>query len=1138
MPTLQLAIDAGSSVAEARRFQTALLAIDQAAMRVDRSVGTFEAELVTLGRRLDRTERAADRTGDEFSQMGRQVRDADSQVRRAGAGAITAQRGFGGLVRILSGTTAAFAGIAAARGTVRVIADFEQSMAELRSVAISTNQSLEDQQKQYADLQAAAREAGATTRFTAAESSQALLFLARAGFDAEESINALAATQDLAIAGQLDLARSADLVSNVMQAFQLETTQTAEAADLLVRTANGANTNVEQLGQALSLVGPVANAAGRGLGETTAALGVLGDAGIQASLAGTSLRGILLALSAPTEAAASALDQMNLSAEELNPATNSLTEIFARLRDGLNALPEADRLGALNDIFGRRQAAGAAVLAEGVEKLASGFNELGATASDVATATDNTLIGSFRAFNSAIQETLIATGDSGLLGALRGITDGATTFVRALSGTGDPLDASVARARTFIDVLKILGATFAGLKILAFVQGLTSSVAAFSAATTAAGGLGSAAGLLGAALPIAAVAGLTVGVGLLTSRLIEARSAARSFAELSELISSQQLDLGGAGGVQELRATVRAEVELGNPEAAQDALQQQIDALGSLETQLEVGLSAGQLEVQLDQIRQAVPEDILDDFLSTLNRIDDADITVPQGLEAVRLALSRAREEAANLQAGDLTIGADIDVGALDTALASASALARAQEAIKVETEDTTSALIQQALAQEEAANSVEGRAAAQQSQQQNEALASRITQLQQQTALLGQAGLQQRLLADAQKLGIEVGDERLAQLEQELIANSEAQASRDITTRINQLQQEQALIGLTRQEIEAINAVTIEGVASNDVRLNQIREELALTQQLKESAGIQERVSVLQEERSLIGLIGTDLALAQEAQRLGLEIQDERLGLLREELDLTAQANAENSLEEILAGLQQENELLMLGNQERQIRRALLEAEGLAGEAGSPEADRLLADIEAVTRANQELEDAARGSARNVANEWTRASQQSADAFAEGFRNIVEEGQDTGDVLKNVALQIAESYLQAQLTSAGTGATAGGGGGETAFFSALLGAFGGFRADGGSVQAGQAYITGERGREVFVPSRKGKILNSSQTKSYLATDNSTRSSTLNRTTHNHFNYTLPAGVAPGDDFGHTRRQLDRATARRINKRL
>jgi phage-related minor tail protein len=42
---------------------------------------------------------------------------------------------------------------------------------------------------------------------------------------------------------------------------------------------------------------------------------------------------------------------------------------------------------------------------------------------------------------------------------------------------------------------------------------------------------------------------------------------------------------------------------------------------------------------------------------------------------------------------------------------------------------------------------------------------------------------------------------------------------------------------------------------------------------------------------------------------------------------------------------------------------------------------------------------------------------------------------------------------------------------------SVISSAFGGFRADGGSVSAGTPYVVGERGAELFVPSSSGTIV-------------------------------------------------------------
>lgn len=88
-----------------------------------------------------------------------------------------------------------------------------------------------------------------------------------------------------------------------------------------------------------------------------------------------------------------------------------------------------------------------------------------------------------------------------------------------------------------------------------------------------------------------------------------------------------------------------------------------------------------------------------------------------------------------------------------------------------------------------------------------------------------------------------------------------------------------------------------------------------------------------------------------------------------------------------------------------------------------------------------------------------------------DGFLDAIVEGRNFGEVLGNVARQLARAALEASLFGTGPFARSGGGGGL------LGGLFGGFRASGGPVQAGRAYVVGERQPELFVPKTSGTIL-------------------------------------------------------------
>src|SRR5690606_4774450 len=121
-------------------------------------------------------------------------------------------------------------------------------------------------------------------------------FMGLAGWDAAQSIEAMPAVLNLATAASMDLARAADISSNIMSAFGLQASEAATVADTLAVANANANTSVEQLGDGMKYAGPVAQAFGISVGDTAAAIGTLSDAGIQGSMAGTSLRRVMSSL--------------------------------------------------------------------------------------------------------------------------------------------------------------------------------------------------------------------------------------------------------------------------------------------------------------------------------------------------------------------------------------------------------------------------------------------------------------------------------------------------------------------------------------------------------------------------------------------------------------------------------------------------------------------------------------------------------------------------------------------------------------------------------------------------------------------------------------------------------------------------
>ena len=127
----------------------------------------------------------------------------------------------------------------------------------------------------------------------------------------------------------------------------------------------------------------------------------------------------------------------------------------------------------------------------------------------------------------------------------------------------------------------------------------------------------------------------------------------------------------------------------------------------------------------------------------------------------------------------------------------------------------------------------------------------------------------------------------------------------------------------------------------------------------------------------------------------------------------------------------------------------------------------------------------------RIIADQQMQASAQSlaeAQAFAnqqmqtlqDGFIDAIIAGESFADVLKNVAAQMAKAWAQAALFGSGPLASQGGGGLFAGLFKSgglLSQVFGGFRASGGPVSSGRAYVVGERGPEIIVPRAPGQVI-------------------------------------------------------------
>ena len=98
-----------------------------------------------------------------------------------------------------------------------------------------------------------AKKMGSETAFSATECSQALNYLALAGYNTEQMCNTLPTVLNLAAAGGIDLASASDMVTDAMSALGMGVDEAGTMVDQMAKTISTTNTSVAQLGIRLSL---------------------------------------------------------------------------------------------------------------------------------------------------------------------------------------------------------------------------------------------------------------------------------------------------------------------------------------------------------------------------------------------------------------------------------------------------------------------------------------------------------------------------------------------------------------------------------------------------------------------------------------------------------------------------------------------------------------------------------------------------------------------------------------------------------------------------------------------------------------------------------------------------------------------
>ena len=406
----------------------------------------------------------------------------------------------------------------AAEYCYNVGSSFEAGMSGVKAIAGAS-------EEEFQKLTDKAKALGASTKFTATEASQAMNYMAMAGWNAEQMLSGIDGVISLAAASGGDLAQTSDIVTDAITAFGLKAEDVGHFSDVLAAAAANANTNVSMMGETFQYCAPIAGALGFSVEDVAEAIGLMANSGIKSSMAGTALRTLFTKLSDEVKITGKNLGEVTIQTSNADGSMRSLTDILNDMRGAFSQLSQSEKSTAAESIAGKYAMTGLLALmnsgADDVDKLRGAIEECDGASADMAQTMQDNTAGAVTIMQSALEGLGIAAyekfGDK--------IRDKVNEFADLFSGLTERIDSgefdeafgNIANAAG--DLVEML-VDFASEALPGFTNALSGAISLLSGAHDVAANAATAFVTFKAALAISKVAeGVVVTVKSLTAAI-------------------------------------------------------------------------------------------------------------------------------------------------------------------------------------------------------------------------------------------------------------------------------------------------------------------------------------------------------------------------------------------------------------------------------------------------------------------------------------------------------------------------------------------------------------------------------------------------------------------------------------------
>lgn len=603
----------------------------------------------------------ADATGDlgdgadGIDSLAGQVDDAGSSMEEASSKAIN-----------LSGALKTLFAVVSAAAIIGQVKDFTADSIELgknytsvmSEVAAISGASSSD----LAMMEDTARQYGATTVFSASEAAEALKYMSLAGWDAQQSTDALGGVLNLAAASSMGLGEASDMVTDYLSAFGMEANKSTYFADMLAYAQSNSNTTAAQLGEAYKNSAANMHAAGQDVETTTSLLEAMANQGRKGSEAGTTLGAMMRDITAKMDDGAIKIGETSIAVQDASGNFRDMTDILTEVGEATEGMGSAQRAAALSSVFTDDSIKGVnMVLAEGMDKVA-GYEEALRSATgaseDMAETMNDNLSGDMANMNSAYEEMQLQAFEA-MEGPLREgaqwitsdiiptltswVPDAFGTLASGISKVGNALSPMI---KTVLQNPKAVASAFASIGAGFAAMKTVNTGIKIAGMVSEAGGMASALGKLGISLfgspwaagAAAAVAAITaVGLAVKKYNDIQVEDSLSTHFGSVELDDSQIEDF--ASRVIDAQWLVNINAAIGHFENAEEFNQQAEEALAAndaLEWKARVGIQLTEDEQSsymqnIETFKENIEQALTEQTLAAKMTVNEFDIKMADG---------------------------------------------------------------------------------------------------------------------------------------------------------------------------------------------------------------------------------------------------------------------------------------------------------------------------------------------------------------------------------------------------------------------------------------------------------------------------------------------------------------------------